>query len=139
MGRVVILLLFSCTLFKSEVRENPTPPDLKPIIDKVERSGDGDIKKELKKETLIALKSCQEYAEQSNKRFDLLEAEIKGLKAEISSKDLKIKELEEELSTWRTIKFWSYFVVISIVVLFFLRALWKNRIIIMRLLGVPVV
>lgn len=138
MGRLALILFLSlsCSLLKRD-SSNPIPPDIKPAIEAI--SKDSGVKRETREEVIKTLKSCQQYSDEVNARFDRLEAEIKGLKAEISSKDLKIKELEEELSTWRTIKFWSYFVVISIVVFFFLRALWKNRIIIMRLMGVPVV
>lgn len=136
MGKLVLLLLLSCSLFKNEIKDRPTLPDIQPVIDKVERSGE--VRGELKKETVNALKSCLQYADSSNERFDRLEGEIKALRAEILSKDLKIKELEGELETWKAIKFWSFVVVMVIVVFFILQAIWKNRIILMRLAGVPI-
>lgn len=136
MGKLIVFLFLSCSLFRDEIKERPILPDLTPVIQKVERSEV--VTGELKKETVNALKSCQQYADASNERFDRLEGEIKTLRAEILSKDLKIKSLEEELETWKKVKVWSFAVVMVIVVFSILQVIWRNRAIIMKLAGIPI-
>lgn len=137
MGRIALILFISlsCSLLRRE-SSNPIPPDVKPAIEAI--SKDSGVKKETREEVIKTLTSCQQYADQANARFDRLEAEIGGLKAEILSKDLKIKELEEELSTWKSIKRWSLLAVIGIAVFSFLRVIWANKTILMRLAGIPI-
>ena len=137
MGRIalVLFLSLSCSLLKRD-SVNPIAPDVKPAIEAI--SKDSGVKRETKEEVIKTLTSCQQYADESNKRFDKLEAEIEGLRAEILSKDLKIKGLEEELSTWKSIKRWSLLAVIGIAVFSFLRVIWANKTILMRLAGIPI-
>ena len=136
MGRVALILFISlsCSLLRRE-SSNPIPPDVKPAIEAI--SNDSGVKRETKEEVIKTLTSCQQYADQANARFDRLEAEIEGLRAEILSKDLKIKGLEEELSTWKTIKniLWGS---LAILIFYFIsKFIWSNRLIIGRLLGIP--
>jgi peptidoglycan hydrolase CwlO-like protein len=137
MGRIALILFLSlsCSFIKRE-SSNPIPPDVKPAIEALKK--DSGASRETKEQVTKTLNSCQQYAEESNKRFEKLEADIMGLKAEIRSKDQKIAELEEELSTWRRIKFWSFAVLIGFAVFSFLRLLWANKAILMRLAGIPI-
>ena len=137
MGRIALILLLSLSCsFSRRESSNPIPPDVKPAIEVLKK--DSGASRETKEQVTKTLNSCQQYAEESNKRFEKLEAEIEGLKADIKKKDQTIKELEEELSTWRRIKFWSYFVVIAIAVFYFLRLIWANKTILMKLAGIPI-
>lgn len=131
----ILLLSISCNILKRD-NSNPIPPDVKPAIEAIQK--DTGVKRETREEVIKTLKSCQQYSEEVDERFSRLEAEIGTLRAEISSKDLKIKSLEEELETWKKLKFWSFVVVTVIVVFFFLNLLWKNRTVIMKLAGLPI-
>ena len=138
MGRIalIIFLSLSCSLIRRD-SGNPIPPDVKPAIEALKK--DSGASRETKEQVTKTLNSCQQYAEESNKRFEKLEAEIEGLKAEIKKKDQTIKELEEELSTWRYIKTFLYAVLISFVVFSFLRLIWANKAILMKLAGIPMI
>ena len=132
----LVILFLSCSISKQEIKERPIAPDLKPSVEAIER--DRGVKKETREQVLKTLKSCQEYSDATNERFERLEKELAGLKEELRKKDDKIKELEEELSTWKTIKNYFWLAITGIVVYFFLRLLWINKTIIMKLAGIPI-
>lgn len=137
MGRIALILLLSLSCsFSRREGSNPIPPDIKPAIEALKR--DSGVSRETKEQVTKTLSSCQQYADESNKRFEKLEAEIEGLKADIKKKDQTIKELEEELSTWKSIKRFSLLVLIGIGVFSFLRLIWANKAILMRLAGIPI-
>lgn len=96
-GAVIGIFLFNIASCKSVEDKAGKPMDLRPLINEVENSKELENSPELKQRISNSLNECQDYS----KRVYSLYISY----AEENSKFLEeIKELEEELKPWRTIK-----------------------------------
>jgi len=98
---LLLLLLIGCATIQPPIS---TPPDLAPVIAEVEQLKELDSKPEVKSRIIDKLKESSDYSQKCYEKTVELEQRLNDLEKKLEERDLKIKELEEELSTWRMIK-----------------------------------
>lgn len=121
---IILLSLFCKT--NSEIIY--APPNLDPVIEKVEKS---DIKPELKNTISVALNECKAYSEKCY-------ADNQELNNRIANLERVVAKQQKELETWRTIKKWVFIAVLSVLIFIILSLLWKYKSLILKLAGVPI-
>lgn len=125
---IMIFHFFTCKSTNPEIIY--TPPEMQPIIDEVEKAPELDKAPELKQKISSALKECRDYSESCyNKNIELNDR--------VAKLERIVREQQEELDTWRSIKrfiYWSIAIIVGSIIIFFV---WQFRGIIFKAAGIP--
>lgn len=121
---LVILLLAGCQTVPSAIVE---PPDLKPVIQEIDSLKELDSKPEIKARIIEKIQQSSDYSQACYSKTLELEQRLNDLETKLNEKDQRIAELEEELSTWRSIKIAFAALLMTIIVISVVFAVLKLR------------
>ena len=121
---VIILWGVSCSTTETE-RIVDKPKDYSEVIKEIEKTPE--IKPETKEKIVRTIKEQTQYSQnvydrllELEKNVQKLNTEIAELKEQKEALEKRNRELEAELSTWRSIKmwFWAFVIIASLAVLY---------------------